>query len=168
MKRIRGEIGQQSVSGRPPGHDAGARLAPERSDEELATRLRVAVTRLHRRLRLQSLAGLSPAQASLLGAVERRGAPTLGELAAVEQVQPPTVTRLVAGMEEMGMLVRLQDAADRRVSRVRLSPDGRRVVQRIRSLKTAFLSQRLAQLSVGERRDAWRLVELLEHVTEEP
>ena len=61
--------------------------------EEVAGRLRIAVNRLHRRLRQESLEGLSPAQASALGAVKRLGSPTLGELAAIEQVQPPTMTQ---------------------------------------------------------------------------
>src|SRR5580692_822017 len=79
------------------------------SDEELATRLRVAVTRLNRRLRQQSLAGLSPAQAMALGSVNRLGNPTLGELAVAEQVQPPTMTRMVASMEAAGLVARLTD-----------------------------------------------------------
>ena len=70
-----------------------AAAAPEPHDDELAARLRVAVTRLNRRLRQQSLAGLSPAQASALGSINRLGTPTLGELAVAEQVQPPTMTR---------------------------------------------------------------------------
>ena len=72
--------------------------------EELASRLRVAVTRLNRKLRQQALAGLSPAQASALGTVNRLINPTLGELAAAEQVQPPTVTRLVTSLESAGLV----------------------------------------------------------------
>ena len=90
-------------------------------DDELATRLRVAVTRMNRRLRQQSLAGLSPAQASALASVNRLGTPTLGELAVAEQVQPPTMTRLVAAMEGAGLVARLADADDGRVCRVRLT-----------------------------------------------
>src|SRR6202034_4845459 len=74
--------------------------------EELAGRLRVAVTRLNRKLRQQALAGLSPAQASALATVNRLGSPTLGELAAAEQVQPPTATRLVTSLESAGLVVR--------------------------------------------------------------
>src|SRR5271165_6663684 len=103
-------------------------------DDELATRLRVAVTRLNRRLRQQSLAGLSPGQASALGTIERLGTPTLGELALAEQVQPPTMTKVVAAMEEAGLVSRLADERDRRVCRVRTTPAGRRTLQRIRTL----------------------------------
>ena len=86
----------------PSGRDSGpARNWPRR--------LRVAVTRLNRKLRQQALAGLSPAQASALGTVNRLANPTLGELAAAEQVQPPTVTRLVTSLESAGLVAREPD-----------------------------------------------------------
>src|ERR1700689_190879 len=84
------------------------------SDDELASRLRVAVVRLNRKPRQQALAGLSPAQASALGTVNRLINPTLGELAAAEQVQPPTVTRLVTSLESAGLVARETDRVDRR------------------------------------------------------
>ena len=80
------------------------------TNEEVAGRLRIAVNRLQRRLRQESLGGLSPAQASALGSVNRHGSPTLGELAAIEQVQPPTMTRIVASLTEAGMVTRVADA----------------------------------------------------------
>ena len=92
--------------------------------EELASRLRLSINRLHRLLRQESLAGLSPAQASALGAVNRLGSPTLGELAAAEQVQPPTVTRLVASLESAGLVARETDDVDRRVVRVKIGKPG--------------------------------------------
>jgi DNA-binding MarR family transcriptional regulator len=136
-------------------------------DDDLASRLRVAVTRLNRRMRQQSLAGLSPAQAQALGSVNRLGRPTLGELAVAEQVQPPTMTRLVAGMEERGLLRRLGDEADRRVFRVELTAEGRRVLERIRSLKDAYLSRQLTGLDPARRDEAVRLVTLLEALAAE-
>ncbi|HUZ09918.1 MAG TPA: MarR family transcriptional regulator [Acidimicrobiales bacterium] len=141
---------------------------PENPDEELATRLRVAVTRLNRRLRQQSLAGLSPAQASALGCVNRLGTPTLGELAAAEQVQPPTMTRLVATIEKDGLVVRVADSTDRRVCRVRITAEGRRTLQRIRTLKNAFLTRQLAGLEPGDRALALELTRLLERLVTEP
>jgi DNA-binding MarR family transcriptional regulator len=139
--------------------DAGAD-----ADAELATRLRVAVTRLNRKLRQQALAGLSPAQASALGTVNRLGSPTLGELAATEQVQPPTVTRLVTTLESAGLVARETDGADRRVVRVRITAEGRRTLQRIRSLKNAFLTRRLAALDPADKAHAEDLTRLLEHL----
>lgn len=149
--------GQAGVG--PPG------VPPD--DDELAARLRLAVTRLNRRLRQESYAGLSPAQASALGTVKRLGRPTLGELAVTEQVQPPTVTRLVGSLEGAGLVSREVDPNDRRVVRVRITADGRRTVQRIRSLKNAFLTRRLAALTNQEQQAAGALVALLEHLVAE-
>ena len=132
--------------------------------EELAGRLRVAVTRLNRKLRQQALAGLSPAQASALGTVNRLIDPTLGELAAAEQVQPPTVTRLVASLESAGLVARETDDDDRRVIRVRTTAEGRRNLQRIRSLKNAYLNRRLAALDPAEQQLAEAMTSLLEHL----
>ena len=134
------------------------------ADEELAARLRVVVTRLNRKLRQQALAGLSPAQASALGTVNRLASPTLGELAAAEQVQPPTVTRLVASLESAGLVAREIDSVDRRVVRARITAEGRRNLQRIRTLKNAFLTRRLATLDPAEKALAEALTNLLEHL----
>jgi DNA-binding MarR family transcriptional regulator len=141
---------------------------PALVDEELASRLRLSINRLHRRLRQESLAGLSPAQASALGAVRRLESPTLGELAAVEQVQPPTMTRIVASLADAGMVTRVTDAADRRSARVRITPAGKRSLERIRTLKNAFLTRRLAELSPPEQAQASQLVALLEHLLGQP
>ena len=141
---------------------------PVLTHEDLATRLRIAVNRLQRKLRQQSLEGLSPAQASALGTVNRLGRPTLGELAALEQVQPPSMTRIVASLADAGMVVRETDAADRRSVRVRLTPAGARALERMRTAKNAFLLRRLGDLSADEQRRAEDLVGLLEHLLAEP
>jgi DNA-binding MarR family transcriptional regulator len=141
---------------------------PPATPEEVATRLRIVVNRLQRRLRQESLEGLSPAQASALGSVSRLGSPTLGELAAVEQVQPPTMTRIVASLTEAGMVVRQADPSDRRSARVRTTPAGERALARIRTVKNAFLIRRLGELSPDEQRHASELVLLLEHLLVEP
>jgi DNA-binding MarR family transcriptional regulator len=144
--------------------DPQSTAARSGADQELSARLRVAVTRLNRKLRQQALAGLSPAQASALGTVNRLGSPTLGELAAAEQVQPPTVTRLVTSLEGAGLVVRETDAVDRRVVRVRITAEGRRNLQRIRTLKNAYLTRRLAALDPAEQELAEALTGLLEHL----
>lgn len=138
--------------------------APELTDEEVAGRLRIAVNRLQRRLRQESLGGLSPAQASALGSVSRHGNPTLGELAAIEQVQPPSMTRIVANLTEAGMVTRVADANDRRSARVRATPLGERALAQIRTRKNAFLLRRLGELGPDEQRHAAELVALLEHL----
>jgi len=138
------------------------------TNEEVATRLRIAVNRLQRRLRQQSLEGLSPAQASALGTVNRLGRPSLGELASIEQVQPPSMTRIVANLAASGMVTREADPSDRRSVRVCITPAGERALERIRTAKNAFLLRRLGDLSADEQRRAEELVGLLEHLLVEP
>ena len=138
------------------------------TNEEVAGRLRIAVNRLQRRLRQESLDGLSPAQASALGSVGRHGSPTLGELAALEQVQPPTMTRIVASLTEAGMVTRVADPNDRRSARVRITTAGQRLLEGMRTRKNAFLLRRLDDLSSEEQRRAEELVELLEQLLLEP
>jgi DNA-binding MarR family transcriptional regulator len=137
-------------------------LATQQSQEDVAGRLRVAVNRLQRRLRQESLEGLSPAQASCLGSVSVLGNPTLGELAGREQVQPPSMTRIVASLTDAGMVTREADVADRRSARVRITPAGEKALGRMRTAKTAFLVRRLGELGPGEREHAAELVALLE------
>jgi DNA-binding MarR family transcriptional regulator len=136
----------------------------EPTHEEVAGRLRRAVNRLQRRLRQESLGGLSPAQASALGSVSRLGAPTLGELATVEQVQPPSMTRIVANLADAGMVTREVDPDDRRSVRVRVTPEGELALQHMRTVKNAFLLRRLGELGPDEQRRARELVALLEHL----
>src|SRR5580692_12469728 len=132
------------------------------TEAELAARLRLAVMRLSRRLRQQVADGATSSQVSALASVERLGSPTLGELASSEKVRPPSMTRIVVGLEEAGLVTRQIDAGDRRVARVMLTADGRRVLQRSRSLRTAFLARRLRRLSAPERQALGELVRLLE------
>jgi len=87
-------------------------------ETELASRLRLSVTRLARRLRQQAgfEAEVTPSQLATLSSVERLGPITLGDLAAVERVQPPTMTRIVSGLEEAGLVIRRPNPRDRRVN----------------------------------------------------
>ena len=147
--------------------EVAAETSPEiTSSEELAGRLRQCINRLHRQLRQESLAGLSPAQASALASVCLLGNPTLGELATREQVQPPTMTRIVGSLTEAGQVTRVTDPSDRRSARVQATPAGLRTMERIRTLKTAFLLRRLSELDPAEQAAAEQLVNLLEHLVE--
>jgi DNA-binding MarR family transcriptional regulator len=134
---------------------------------DLATRLRAAVTRLNRRLRSSSLDGVSPGQASALAMIERLGAPALNELAAAEQVRPPSMTRLVDALEGDGLVERRVDETDRRCQRVTLTPAGRRALLAIRGRKTAFLEARLSRLSEADRDAVGRALSILERLAEE-
>jgi len=119
---------------------------------ELATRLRLSVMRLARRLRQESTGNddVTPSILSALSTVARLGSVTLGDLAAAERVRPPSMTRLVSRMEELDLVEREQDDADRRVVRVRLTMPGRRFVDRSRTKKNEYLVRRLAGLTAAE------------------
>jgi len=132
----------------------------------MASRLRLAVTRLHRRLRQHGSTGLSPSQSSALASVEKLGSPTLGALAARESVQPPSMTRIVGGLEEMGYVARVVDSSDRRVARVTVSAEGREVLRQSRSMKNAYLAQQLHRMPVEERELLGALTALLERLAE--
>jgi DNA-binding MarR family transcriptional regulator len=134
---------------------------------ETAARLRRAVTRLNRRLRASSLGGVSPAQASMLAMIEHLENPTLGELAQAEQIQPPSVTRMVRLMESAGLVTCAADPKDRRSTRVRVSAMGRREIATIRRRKTEFLERTLVTLSPSDLRRAEEAVQLLERILEE-
>ena len=140
--------------------------APTTAD--LAARLRAAVTRLNRRLRSSALGGISPAQASALAMIDRLGTPALNELAAAEQVRPPSMTRLVDALEELGLAKRRVDESDRRCQRVSLTPAGKRELAAIRVRKTAFLEGRLGRLSAVERDTVADAVVILERLSEDP
>jgi DNA-binding MarR family transcriptional regulator len=132
----------------------------------LPARLRLVVTRLARRLRQQGDTAASPTQLSALATIERDGPITLGELAAVEGVQPPTITAAVGRLEERGLVQRNPDAADRRVARVEVTARGHRLLEQSRSRKTAYLERTLATLDTDERETLERAAIILERLLE--
>ena len=146
------------------GHDPAGPV--EVSESELASRLRLAVTRLHRRLRQQTAGGLTPSQASALASIERLGSPTLGALASRESVQPPSMTRIVGALEAQGYVTRVVDPDDRRVARVAATTEGQCVLQRGRTLKNAFLADQLHRLPDEDREALGALTALLERLVE--
>src|ERR1700730_10127182 len=116
----------------------------------LPSRLRMVVTRLGRRLRQQGESAASPTQLAALATIERDGPLTLGTLAAIERVRPPTITAAVGRLEEQGLVHRRIDARDRRVARVAITSHGRRLLAESRSRKTAYLERQLAALSADD------------------
>ena len=117
----------------------------------LAARLRVSSTRLARLLRRQGDTGLSPSQLSALTSVEAHGPMTLGALADHERVAPPSVTKVVGKLEELGLVVRRADASDRRVYRVSLTDAGAALLAEVRQRKDVWLAARLAHLDEDRR-----------------
>jgi DNA-binding MarR family transcriptional regulator len=139
---------------------------PANTGHDLAERLRLAVTRLARRLRQQSGVDASPTQLSALATIERQGPITLGDLAAAERVKPPTVTAAVSRLEAEGFVAREVDPSDRRIVRVEVTASGRKLLARNRSQKTAELDRRLRSLSDDDRRILDRAVDVLDRLLE--
>ena len=162
-------VPSEPLGGAPAADRAGEEMDVDRADRaetEMASRLRLAVTRLHRRLRQHAPSGLSQSQSSALASIDKLGSPTLGALAARESVQPPSMTRIVGGLEGLGYVTRVVDPADRRVARVTVSAEGQRVLQHSRSLKNAFLAQQLHRLPAQDRDALGALTVLLERLVE--
>ena len=134
---------------------------------QLAGRLRLVVTRLNRRLRQQGETGLGASTFSALATISRRGPLSLGELAALEGVKPPSITTTVAALEAQGLVTRVADPADRRVARVTVTPRGRLRLLRSRTRKTAYLAARLEALDERQLQVLEEAATILEQTVEE-
>jgi DNA-binding MarR family transcriptional regulator len=126
-----------------------------RSDAGLATGLRISVSRLARRLRVErqaeGLASLSDTQLAALAVLDRHGAMTPGELAEHEKVQPPSMTRVIAVLEERRLVMRAPHLTDRRQVVLTVTEQGRELVSQARRRRDAWLAKRLKELSPEER-----------------
>jgi DNA-binding MarR family transcriptional regulator len=143
-----------------------------RTDAGLATALRISVSRLARRLRAQRAASglteavLSETQLAALSALEVHQAMTPGELAEHEKVQPPSMTRVIAVLEERNLVLRSPHPTDRRQVILTVTEEGRAVVQRVRRRKDAWLARRLAELTTEERATLRAAVPILEKLSQ--
>ena len=132
---------------------------------EVAGALRFTALRLSRLLRQQDDSGLAPALTSALAVVERDGPLSLGELAATERVSPPTITKVAEKLEAKGLIERIRDDNDRRVSRVRTTPKGRRLLEATRVRRTAWLATQLRDLPPEDLERIADALHALERIT---
>lgn len=147
----------------PPARSA---VSPAR----LASSLRLTVARLARRVRQEGTSegdDLTASRLAALHTVDAMGPITLGELAAIEQVQPPSMTRIVARLEEHGLVARAVDDNDRRIAWVHITEEGKRVLEQSRTKRDAFLAKRVARLTDDEREILARAIPLLERLQED-
>lgn len=124
-----------------------------------AAHLRMGIVRTARRLRQEAAletAGLTPTSVSALASIDRHGPLTPSELARIERVKRPTVTRTLGCLEREGLVDRMPDPADGRSSLVSVNGAGRERLRRLRSRKNAFLARRMKSLPDED-------VETLEH-----
>jgi DNA-binding MarR family transcriptional regulator len=142
------------------------------TDPGLATAMRISVSRLARRLRVERLGlggpetALSDIQLAALAALERKGAMTPGELAEHEKVQPPSMTRVIAVLEERGLVRREPHSTDRRQVILTVTAEGRDLVQRVRRRREAWLAQRLQELTPEERQILRQAAPILEKISQ--
>ncbi|MGD0441350.1 MAG: MarR family transcriptional regulator [Acidimicrobiales bacterium] len=133
----------------------------------LASVLRIGVTRLSRRMRSErSSEGLTVSQLSVLGIIEREGPRSPTQLAAAERVQPPSMTRLITALEELGLVRRQPHETDRRQCVLALTDRGRDLLAEDRHRKQAWLAYRLSELSAAERDTLSRAVPLIERLAD--
>jgi DNA-binding MarR family transcriptional regulator len=126
---------------------------------EVASRLRLVIARVARRLRQEAGADLSASQTTALATIERHGPLTPSELAHLERVQRPTATRIVARLEEAALVERARDPADGRISLVSITRQGTELLRRVRTRKNAYLARQLRELDPAD-------VAILEDATE--
>src|SRR5690349_7677146 len=134
---------------------------------DVASHLRLVVARTARRLRQEADAGLSPSLISALATIDRHGPLTPSELAAHERVQRPTATRLLARLEDAGLVERARDPGDRRSSLISVSAAGRALLRRQRSRKNQYLARRLAALEPDDVATLERAAAILERMLDE-
>ena len=148
--------GARKVGGQP----AGRKGSP--GTFEVANRLHSAAIHLLRRLRVRDLAsGIGPAQMSALSVLVFGGPRSLGELAEAEQVRPPTMSRIIAGLENAG-LVRRHKTDDKRRLRLEATAKGTKILQEGRKRRVESLATALDGLNDAEVRQLGELAELLE------
>jgi DNA-binding MarR family transcriptional regulator len=143
------------------------------TEAALATAMRISISRLARRLRVEQRLGLGRAepvlsdiQLAALAALERHDSMTPGELAEHEKVQPPSMTRVIAVLEERGLVLRAPHATDRRQVVLTVTAEGRSLVQLVRRRREAWLAQRLQELTSEERQILRAAAPILEKISQ--
>lgn len=130
-----------------------ATVIADDAQTELAARLRLVVGRLNRRIRIDGHESIPPLQLSALVTVEEHGPLRLSELARREAVTAPTMSRVLAALDEQGLVVRTADPQDARGVLITLSGEGAARLDEVRSHRTALVARRLARLD-DEQLDA--------------
>ena len=147
----------------------GSATALDTTPAALASELRVSMMRLVRRLRLErSSEDYTLNQLSALAVLEREGDLTVGELAAIERVKPPSMTRTVNCLVDAGLAVRGPHDTDRRQVVVRPTELGAAVLADDRRRRDQWLSQRLDEVDLADRELLARVAPLLDSLAAAP
>jgi DNA-binding MarR family transcriptional regulator len=137
--------------------------AAQQDTAQLAALLRGPLLRVTRLIRLQRVdVSVTLAQVSALAALERVGPMSAGELAVFERVQPPSMTKVLANLEERGFLRRDPHPTDKRQAVIGLTDAGRAFLESERTSRTAWLATRLEALAPHERAALYAVIPLLD------
>ena len=142
---------------------------PTVSLTDSAAKLRLAIVRIARRLRQEAAAeasGLTPTSTAALATIERHGPLTPSELAEIERVKRPTITRTLGCLEREGLVERTPDPADGRSSLIAVNEAGRERLRRLRGRKNAYLARHMRGLSAEEIETLERAAEILDRMRE--
>lgn len=118
---------------------------------DLAARFRQSLMPLVRKLRTNVEEGMTPGQVSAMATVAREGPITLGDLASAERVTPPMITKMANALEAKGLIERQPCVDDKRVVRISLTPEGRRLLERSAARRNTWLAERFSALTEAER-----------------
>jgi DNA-binding MarR family transcriptional regulator len=137
-----------------------------RSDSGLASSLRLSVMRLARRLRHERGGDdLSLNQLAVLGTLSRCGPLSVGELATIERVKPPSMTRTVGSLVDAGLVERQAHATDRRQIVVHITEAAQHVLTADRRRRDAWLARRLCDLDPAQRDLLRKVAPLLDELS---
>jgi DNA-binding MarR family transcriptional regulator len=142
---------------------------PATSLTDSAAQLRMAIVRTARRLRQEAASeasGLTPTSTATLASIEHHGPLTPSELADIERVKRPTMTRTLGCLEREGLIERTPDPADGRSSLIAVNAAGRERLRRLRGRKNAYLARRMRELAPEEVETLERAAEILDRMRE--
>jgi DNA-binding MarR family transcriptional regulator len=113
-------------------------------------RLRLVLLRLARSIRTNSAGEITPSQMAVLATLNNRGPRTIGQIAELEQVKPPSASKIVAALERTGLVEREADPDDRRCTVIAVTPSGRAHIERARAAGRSWLAGRLDDLDADD------------------
>ena len=143
-----------------------ARHPQREQDVELPSRLRLAITRMARRLRQEAGTDLGPSQLAALATIGRHGPLAPSELADRERIRRPTATRVLGRLVDADLVERIPDPTDGRSAIVTATPQGRALLRRLRQRKTAYLARRMRELPSEDVEALARAAAVLERILE--
>ncbi len=143
------------------------KLSVKTTDQKsAAAELRVTIARIYRALRLSATTGITPSQVSVLFRIEQSEPVRMGVLAHLERVTPATLSKVVDSLEELKLVEREHDSVDGRVTLVKVSRAGRKLIETQRAASTLALEEALAQLAPMEREVLQQSLPALEQLAE--